>query len=95
MAIKRITISVPENVALKIKQAAGRTPVSQWVTEVVEDHLDNAALERLWREFCRDVRPTRADTRRARAIFNRLAQPPRKKAAQPCTWNGYEGAASC
>jgi len=81
MSIKRITLSVPDDVALQIKKAAGLTPVSQWVTGLIEDHLDDAALEHLWQEFCRDVGPTRADAKRARAIFKRLAQPARRRAA--------------
>jgi hypothetical protein len=81
MAIKRITLSVPEEVANQIKKAAGATPVSQWVTNLVEEHLDDAELERLWQEFCREVRPGPADGKRARAIFNRLTGQPRRKRA--------------
>ncbi|MBK8593320.1 MAG: hypothetical protein IPN77_30250 [Sandaracinaceae bacterium] len=36
MTIKRITISVPSEVAARIKKAAGKTPVSAWVTGVIE-----------------------------------------------------------
>ena len=57
MTIKRITISVPEQVAGRIKRAAGARPVSAWVTDLIAEHLDNADLERLWREFCADVAP--------------------------------------
>ena len=81
MAIRRITISVPETVARKIKRAAGRAPVSTWLTELVEQHLDDAALERAWLEFYRDVKPTRAEVRRADAIFARLTKHRRRRAA--------------
>ncbi len=77
MTIRRITISVPEEVAKRIKKAAGPTPVSSWVTSVIEEHLDDAELERLWREFYRDVNPRGAAVRRADAMFQRL-----KKAAK-------------
>jgi hypothetical protein len=47
MSIRRITISVPVEVAARIRKAAGKTPVSAWVTGVVEDRLDDAELEKL------------------------------------------------
>lgn len=81
MAIRRITISVPEDVARRLKKAAGSTPVSTWVTERLEEHLDDAELERQWQEFYRDVNPSREDSRRADAMFNRLTRPRRKGAA--------------
>jgi hypothetical protein len=81
MSIKRITISVPAAVAARIKRAAGRTPVSAWVTDVIEDHLEDAELERLWQEYYRDVAPRRVDARRADALFRRLTRPSRRSAA--------------
>jgi hypothetical protein len=81
MSIRRITISVPEDVAARIKAAAGTTPVSTWVTELVEEHLDEAELERQWEEFYRTVAPKRADVARAEAIFKRLTKPARRRGA--------------
>jgi hypothetical protein len=81
MSIRRITISVPAETAARIRKAAGRTPVSAWVTEVIEERLDDAELERLWQEFYQSVRPRRADARRADAIFKRLTKAPRRKSA--------------
>jgi len=81
MSIKRITISVPDDTAARIKKAAGSMAVSAWVTEVVEDRLEDAALERLWREFYQSVRPRRDDMRRADAIFDRLTKRRRRKTA--------------
>jgi len=71
MAIRRITISVPEQVAARIKKAAGSTPVSAWVTSLIEDHLDDTELDRLWQEFYRDVNPGREARRKADAIMKR------------------------
>lgn len=79
MSIKRITISVQDEVADRIKKAAGATPVSAWVTDVIEEHLDDAQLERAWQSFYADVNPTRSDRRRADAIFRRLTRPSRRK----------------
>ena len=78
MSIKRITISVQAGTAARIKKAAGRRPVSAWVTEIVEEHLDSGDLERLWREFYAAVRPQRAEIRRADALFDRLTGRRRK-----------------
>jgi hypothetical protein len=81
MSIERITISVPTKLAVRIKSAAGDTPVSAWVTGVIEERLDDTELERLWEEFYRSVRPRRADARRADAIFRKLTKRPRRKSA--------------
>jgi hypothetical protein len=81
MSIRRITISVPEAVAARIKKAAGNVPVSSWVTDVIEARLDDAELEQQWLEFYRDVGPSRADVRRADATFKRLVGGARKRGA--------------
>ncbi|MBS2019621.1 MAG: hypothetical protein JST00_42560 [Deltaproteobacteria bacterium] len=83
MAIKRITISVPEAVAKKIKKAAGTRPVSAWITEVVEERLDDAELERRWLEFYEEVAPSSHDVREAEALLARLQRRkrPRRGAA--------------
>ena len=79
MSIKRITISVPERVAARIKKAAGATPVSAWVTDVIEDHLADAELERAWEAFAKDVSPSRAEERSADAMFKRLTRSSSKR----------------
>lgn len=81
MTIKRITLSVPEPVAKRIKKAAGATPVSAWVTAVVEEHLEDAELDRQWRAFYQDVCPTAAEVRRADTVFKRLVKRARSKGA--------------
>jgi hypothetical protein len=81
MAIRRITISVPDAVADRIKQAAGGAAVSSWVTGVIEEHLNDAELEREWQRFYQDVSPSRAAERRADALFKRLIKPRRRTAA--------------
>ena len=81
MSIKRITISVPGGIAARIKKAAGATPVSAWVTAIVEERLGDDELERLWQDFYRTVRPRPGDKRRADALFNRLTGRRRRNAA--------------
>ena len=81
MSIRRITISVPSEVAHRIKKAAGKSPVSAWLTEVIEEHLEDADLERRWNEFCRDVAPCGADVRNAHALYKRLTKRQRGRRA--------------
>jgi hypothetical protein len=81
MSIRRITISVPEEVAVRIKRAAGSTPVSAWVTDLIEEHLDDATLTRQWEAFYADVNPSRADVRRAEAKLKRLGRSPGRRPA--------------
>jgi hypothetical protein len=80
MSIKRITISVPAAVAARIKRAAGSTPVSSWVTEIVEEHLEDEELERQWKAFYESVNPRPRDKRRAAAIHARLVKRRRRAA---------------
>lgn len=81
MTIRRITISVPEETAKKIKTAAGKTPVSAWITELVEERLSDAEVDRLFAEVYREAAPTPADKRRAAEIFERITKPRRKRVA--------------
>lgn len=81
MSIRRITISVPEATASRIKKAAGEAPVSSWVTDLIEEHLDDRELERKWQEFYRTVNPSRANERRAEALHQRLTKIRRRKGA--------------
>lgn len=81
MAIRRITISIPEDTASRLKKAAGETPVSSWVTELIEERLDDAELERKWQEFYRAVNPSRKDVKRAEALHGRLTKTRRRRGA--------------
>jgi hypothetical protein len=81
MSIKRITISVPSEVASRIKKAAGRVPVSAWVTEVIEERLDDAELERQWQRFYAEVQPKAPDVRRASAMLRRMTNRRPKRGA--------------
>lgn len=57
MSIRRITISVPEELADRIKAAAGDEPVSAWVTELIEEHLAEEDTEALWAAFMAELEP--------------------------------------
>jgi hypothetical protein len=79
MAIKRITISVPEEVANRVKKAAGEKPVSTWVTELIEEHLDDEELNRRWESFYRDVNPGPRAEQSAEKLLDELTRPRRRK----------------
>lgn len=57
MSIKRITISVPEELADKVREAAGDEPISTWMTKLVEQELDYEQADRLWEEYMAEVGP--------------------------------------
>jgi hypothetical protein len=79
MAIRRITISVPDAVARRIRKAARDRSVSAWITGVIEERLEDAELDRLWQEFYRAIHPSRAEMGRANAAFRRLTKPARRR----------------
>jgi hypothetical protein len=81
MKIHRIAIRFPVEVAGKIKRAAGKRPVSAWITDVIKERLADADLERQWQAFYREVGPKRGDHRRADAIFRRLTRGSRRRGA--------------
>lgn len=79
MSIRRITVSVPADVARRMKKAAGKSSVSAWLTETIEERLGDAELERLWQEYYASVAPGPAAVRQADAIFDKLTQASRRR----------------
>lgn len=52
MAAVRITLSVPDELAARIKKAAGDGTVSGWVVKVIEEHFaEDEELERQFDEW--------------------------------------------
>ena len=83
MATKRITVSVPAEVATRIKRAAGRGhSVSEWVTNSVIRTLDEEDLLRRFLEFCDGVKATHAQEKQAKASFDRITQHKKSAAAK-------------
>ena len=75
MATKRITVSVPAEIAGRIKRAAGRThSVSEWVTNAVTRTLEEDDLKRRFLDFCAAVDATPAEERQAKASFERVTR---------------------
>jgi hypothetical protein len=81
MTITRVTISMPSDLARKVKKAAGKKPVSAWLTELVEERLSEDALEALWKEHFHDVAMSAAERRAGDALFERTTKPRRRKRA--------------
>jgi len=75
MATKRITVSVPVEVAIRIKRAAGTAhSVSEWVTNAVTRSLEAEDLERRFLDFCDGVKATPEDENRAKDSFDQITQ---------------------
>lgn len=74
MSIRRITISVPSELAAKVKKAAGARPVSAYITSLIEEKLEDDRLEAEWERYVRDVheRATPEEVARADAMFQRV-----------------------
>jgi hypothetical protein len=70
MATKRITVSVPTEVAARLARAAERTSVSAWVTQAVTRGLAEADVRRQFLEFCDDVQATVVQEAKAVAAFD-------------------------
>lgn len=75
MATKRITVSVPAEVATRIKRASGQShSVSEWVTNAVIRSLAEEDLTRRFLEFCDGVSASSSDEKRAERSFDRITQ---------------------
>lgn len=72
MTITRVTISMPTDLARKLKKAAGKRPVSAWLTELVEERLAEAEYDRLWNEHFTNFPMSVSDRREGDAMFERL-----------------------
>lgn len=81
MSIRRITISVPEKTARKLKKAAGKQPVSAYLTGLIEERLTADEFQRLWEEFYRSVPMTKKDIAEGDAMYARLTRRPRRRRA--------------
>ena len=66
---------MPESLAVQIKKAAGDKPVSQYVTELLEEHLADEELQLQWERFYMDVNPGPEAIKKADEMFERLTRP--------------------
>lgn len=75
----RITVSLPDPIARRLRKAAGQRPVSTWLAELIEEHLNERELEEKWLAFYEGVHPNSGHERRASQILKRATR--RKKVA--------------
>ena len=77
MAAVRITLSVPDELAARIKKSAGEGTVSGWVVKVIEEYLaEDAELERQFDEWLAADPPTEEDRQWAREVLGKVLGTP-------------------
>lgn len=81
MAIKRITISLPDELAERLKAAAGDKPVSTWVTELIEHELEQEHLDQLWEDYMAEVGTDPEAAEYAKRVIESALQSGSKKGA--------------
>jgi hypothetical protein len=81
MHSKRVTVSVPEATAKRLKKASKGKSVSSWVTEVIEEKLNTLQLEEQWRAIYAEVKPRGEDIKKADVLFDALLKVGRRRAA--------------
>ena len=81
MAIKRVTVSLPEELAIRVSAAAGERSVSAYIAEVLGEHLETSELERLWREFVGEVGVSADDIAAADEVLDALTTGPSRRAS--------------
>jgi hypothetical protein len=81
MAIKRVTVSVPEDLAARISTAAGGRSVSAYIAKVLGEHLETNELERLWREYVGEVGISADDIAAADDVLDELTAGPSRRAS--------------
>lgn len=73
MSTRRITVSVPTDVAARVRRAAGaKGSISAWVTAAVERTLADEDVTARFLAFCDGVKASPEEERRAEASFARI-----------------------
>ncbi len=76
MAIKRVTISLPEDLAGRLRADAGDRSVSAHVAAIIAHHLEDRDLDALWQAYLDEVDLSPADIAGAdRLLDSLLAEP--------------------
>ena len=81
MAIKRVTVSLPENLATRVSVAAGERSVSAYIARVLGEHLETSELEVLWREYVSEVGVSADDLAAADEVLDELTAGPSRRAS--------------
>lgn len=79
--IKRVTISLPEEIADRLRADAGDRSVSAHVAELISRHLEDAELDEMWQSYLGDVGLTADDIAAADRLLDELFSNPAHGAA--------------
>jgi Arc/MetJ-type ribon-helix-helix transcriptional regulator len=73
MATKRITISVPIEIAKRIRVAAGEShSISEWIAGAVEQTLEQEDVKRRFIAWCEQTPTSGEDERKIARAFDRI-----------------------
>ncbi|HEX6237563.1 MAG TPA: hypothetical protein VFZ68_10245 [Acidimicrobiales bacterium] len=81
MAIKRVTISLPEELAGRLRAEAGDRPVSAHVADLIARHLEERDLDELWRSYLDEIDLSPDDVAAADRLLDELLTEPTSGAA--------------
>jgi len=80
MAAKRITVSLPPEVAARIERAVGRGSVSEWMTKAALQALEADHARARLLEWCATIPTTPEDEQWAQDVYERIVGRPPKSA---------------
>jgi hypothetical protein len=81
VGIKRVTVSLPEDLADRVTAAAGERSVSAYIAAVLGAHLETSQVDDLWRAYVSDVGVTASDIAAADEILDALTATPSTRAS--------------
>ena len=93
MATKRITVSLPVDVAVQLQRAAARSSsVSEWVTNAVTRTLAEEHMRDRFLSFCDGVKASPAEEKQAKASLERITRGKKASRAKGDTRRGKTAA---
>lgn len=72
MAIKRVTVSLPAEIADRLRAEAGGRSVSAYVAELISERLEDTELDALWRAYLDEVGLSADDIDAADRVLDEL-----------------------
>ena len=81
MTTKRVTVSLPAELAARVTAAAAGRSVSAYVAEVLGERLDSSDLDEAWRAYVADVGVSDSDIAAADAVLDGLTAGPSTRAS--------------
>jgi len=72
VTIKRVTISLPEELVDSVRGVVGDGSMSAYVADLIREHLQDDDLDALWRAFVADVGLSADDVTAADRVLDEL-----------------------